>query len=152
MGWNYLSIPKLQRLHCWSLGMDKWFHPTVYNGCDYLSMLGLKLNHVSKRGPRSTLGRHQLPCWLECDLAPHISYHTACILCYSQTLRIQTTYRPYDFVESFGCANWYKAIYVDVLFLLHFNNDYKNTAVHKCEQNVLRNIASLILQRVAQLL
>ena len=24
-----------------------------YNGCDYLSMLGLKLNHVSKRGPRS---------------------------------------------------------------------------------------------------
>ena len=23
MGWNYLSIPKLQQLHCWSLGMDK---------------------------------------------------------------------------------------------------------------------------------
>ena len=23
MGWNYLSIPKLQRLHRWSLGMDK---------------------------------------------------------------------------------------------------------------------------------
>ena len=23
-----------------------------YNGCDYLSMLGLKLNHVSKRGPK----------------------------------------------------------------------------------------------------
>ena len=31
--------------------MDKWFHPTLYNGCNYLSMLGLKLNHVSKRGP-----------------------------------------------------------------------------------------------------
>ena len=51
MGWNYLSISKLQRLHCWSLGMDKLFHPTVYNGCNYLSMLGLKLNQVSKRGP-----------------------------------------------------------------------------------------------------
>ena len=51
MGWNYLSIPKLQRLHRWSLGMDKWFHSTLYNGCNYLSMLGLKLNHVSKRGP-----------------------------------------------------------------------------------------------------
>ena len=24
----------------------------VYNGCNYLSMLGLKLNHVSKRGHR----------------------------------------------------------------------------------------------------
>ena len=23
VGWNYLSIPKLQRLHRWSLGMDK---------------------------------------------------------------------------------------------------------------------------------
>ena len=33
--------------------MDKWFHPIHYNGCDYLSMLGLKLNHVSKRGHRS---------------------------------------------------------------------------------------------------
>ena len=23
VGWNYLFIPKLQQLHCWSLGMDK---------------------------------------------------------------------------------------------------------------------------------
>ena len=52
MGWNYLSVPKLQRLHRWSLGMDKLFHPTLYNGCDYLSMLGLRLNHVGKSGPR----------------------------------------------------------------------------------------------------
>ena len=46
-GANYLSIPKLR-----SLGMDKYFHPTLYNGCDYLPVLGLKLNHVGKRGPR----------------------------------------------------------------------------------------------------
>ena len=39
---------KLQRFNRWSLGMDKWFHPTLYWACDYLSMLGLKLNHVSK--------------------------------------------------------------------------------------------------------
>ena len=51
MGLNYLSIPKLQRCNRWSLGMDKKFHPIVYNECDYLSMLGLKLNPVSKRGP-----------------------------------------------------------------------------------------------------
>ena len=43
MGWNYLSIPKLQRCNRWSLGMDKLFHSTLYNGCDYISMLGLKL-------------------------------------------------------------------------------------------------------------
>ena len=50
MGWNYLSIPKLQRCNRWSLRMDKQFHPTFYQACNYLSMLGLKLNHVSKRG------------------------------------------------------------------------------------------------------
>ena len=55
--WNYLYIPKLQWLHRWSLGMDKWFHPTLYNGRNYLSMLGLKLKHVSKRGPRA----HHVP-------------------------------------------------------------------------------------------
>ena len=49
MGGNYLSIPKLQWLHCWSLGMDKLFHPTLHNGCKYLFLQGLKLIHVSKR-------------------------------------------------------------------------------------------------------
>ena len=52
MGWNYLSIPKLQRCNRWSLGMDKWFYPTFYWARDYLSMLVLKWIHVSKRGPR----------------------------------------------------------------------------------------------------
>ena len=33
--------------------MEKQFPPTVYNGCDYLSMLRLQLNNVSKSGPRS---------------------------------------------------------------------------------------------------
>ena len=28
--WNYLSIPKLQKLHCWSLGIDESFHHTLY--------------------------------------------------------------------------------------------------------------------------
>ena len=48
--WNYLSIPKLHRLHCWSLEMYKWFHLTLYNGFNYSSTLRLKLNHASKRG------------------------------------------------------------------------------------------------------
>ena len=53
MGWYYLSIHKLQQLHRWSLGMDKLFHPTPYQACHYLSILGIKLNHVGKRGPKS---------------------------------------------------------------------------------------------------
>ena len=34
--------------------MDKFFHPTVSKTYDYLSMLGLKLVHVSKSGPRTS--------------------------------------------------------------------------------------------------
>ena len=45
----------------WSLGMDQWFHPTLYWACNYLSMLGLKLIHVSKLGPRSIAVDHCLP-------------------------------------------------------------------------------------------
>ena len=39
-------------LHRWCLGMDKEFHPTCYNGCNYLSMLGLKLIHIGENGLR----------------------------------------------------------------------------------------------------
>ena len=31
--------------------MDKYFHPILYMACDYLSMLGLKLTHVSEKDP-----------------------------------------------------------------------------------------------------
>ena len=39
---NYISIPKLQRLHRWRLGMDKEFHFAFYDEYNYLYMLGLK--------------------------------------------------------------------------------------------------------------
>ena len=31
--------------------MDKLCHPILYNGCNYLSILGLKVIHISQRGP-----------------------------------------------------------------------------------------------------
>ena len=51
--WDEIAypFPKLQRLHRWSLGMDIQFHTIYHCACDYLSMLGLKLIHVSKGGP-----------------------------------------------------------------------------------------------------
>ena len=33
------------------LQMEKLFHPTLYNGCNYLSILGLKSIRVSKKDP-----------------------------------------------------------------------------------------------------
>ena len=35
--------------------MDKLFHSTSYDECNYLSMLGLKLNRVSKGAPGVSL-------------------------------------------------------------------------------------------------
>ena len=52
MGWTYWSITKLQWRNRWSLGMNKYFYATHYWAGDYLSVPGLKLNRVSKRGHR----------------------------------------------------------------------------------------------------
>ena len=52
VGWNDLSISKLQRLR-WNLGMDKYFHPTFYNGCNYLIIFIYKLIYVNKMVPGS---------------------------------------------------------------------------------------------------
>ena len=49
--WGEITYPFLNfNVNHWSWGMGKSFHPTLYNVCNYLSMLGLKLNHVGKRG------------------------------------------------------------------------------------------------------
>ena len=57
-------------------GMDTLFHPTLYWACDYLSMLGLRLIHVSERGPEhSTLFDAVLEHNVRNRNAdPHISY------------------------------------------------------------------------------
>ena len=63
MWWNYLSILKLQRLHRWSLWIHKQSHHKLYNECNYLSMLGLKLIHVFKRD-------HRIPSQGQSDYSP----------------------------------------------------------------------------------
>ena len=42
----------------WSLGMDIWSNLTLCQACDYLSMLGYKLNRVRKRGPSWAFRHH----------------------------------------------------------------------------------------------
>ena len=48
------------------------YHPTPHNGCDYLSILGLKMKPVSKRGPWC-FHRYQWLClWLfTCAVTEH---------------------------------------------------------------------------------
>ena len=50
--WNDITYPFTNlAVHRTPLGLDQSFHHTLYNGCNYLSILGLKLIHVSKEGP-----------------------------------------------------------------------------------------------------
>ena len=44
MGRNYIPIPRPQGCNRWSLGMDKWFYPTLFLACGYLLF--------SKKGPK----------------------------------------------------------------------------------------------------
>ena len=62
VGWNYLSIRKLERCNYRSFGIENEFHLTQYHGDNYLSMLGLKLNHVSKGAPVFPKG-HDKKSW-----------------------------------------------------------------------------------------
>ena len=57
---NYSSIPKFQWLHNWSFGVDKQCHLTLHNGCTFLYMLGLNLNHVSNGGPWTYIPRDKV--------------------------------------------------------------------------------------------
>ena len=50
--WDEITYP-FANFKYEGFGNAKYFHPTLYNACDYLSTLGLKLNHVSKRDPSS---------------------------------------------------------------------------------------------------
>ena len=56
---NHISIKvggdSIHPLHCCSSGMDKQFTSTLYNRCNYLSMIRFTLNHVSERGPRKRM-------------------------------------------------------------------------------------------------
>ena len=51
---NHMPVKCMVKIliHSQTLGMVKYVHHTLYNGCNYLSMLGLKLSHVCKRGAR----------------------------------------------------------------------------------------------------
>ena len=109
MGWNYLSIPKLKRCNRWSLGLDKQFHPTLYNGCNYLSMVGLKIKHVSKMGVQApgSLHFHQGKLMTVCDEIP---------TCHQNfTLPI---FHIYPGIVVYETSDWSKSIKIALLMII----------------------------------
>ena len=85
VGWNCSSFFKLQRLYSWSLGMDKYFHSTLYWACGYLPMLGWNLHDASKRGTRPRLVKCHIRCYSGCWVLQIIATwneRTVAICCY----------------------------------------------------------------------
>ena len=64
VGWDYLYIPKPQRLNRLSLEMDTQFHRVLYRACDYLSTLGSNLIHVSRKALEEQAGFFCESCML----------------------------------------------------------------------------------------
>ena len=87
-GYVVLSITKcevkllmqLYLYNCWSLGIVKQFLPTLYYACNYLSMLGLKINNVSKRGPCGFQAPTKLKAFGEIDISDQSVKSKALIL------------------------------------------------------------------------
>ena len=68
----------------WHLGMDKYFHPTLYWACDYLSMPRFKLNYVRKGVPVVQLiGLSSLTLSPQEEIKNVINYHVVRNVLYS---------------------------------------------------------------------
>ena len=101
MGWNYLSIPKLPRLRRWSLWMDKWFLPPHYNGCNYLSMLGLKLNHVQGLLASKTNRCSAVNLLLDATIYSHMAF---AIYTISETHHLKLKSHETSFIHNTDCT------------------------------------------------
>ena len=64
--WDEITYPFPNFNGCWSLRMDKWFYPTLYNGCNCLSMF-------YKRDPKSLApaSSHSCPLYSSRLAVPH---------------------------------------------------------------------------------
>ena len=90
---------------CWSLGMDKYAPPILYNECNYLSILRLKLTHVSKRCPSHYCGWRPI---MKSVPYSHISGHCIQPFQFLTVLNTQIAKHMRPTICDQGCdvANW----------------------------------------------
>ena len=82
---NHTPILELQRLQSWSLWIGETFHHKFYNGCNYLSMAGLKLKNISRNGV-SLIEYGYCQC---CSSSDYSISGNELFSCYNLTLIIQ---------------------------------------------------------------
>ena len=83
--WNYLCIPKHQRLHRCSFGIDKLFHSSYYNGCNNVSMLIGSNNTLWPDGRIRLFAHHNTPYHHYADLSESIEL----LKCFPGTLCLE---------------------------------------------------------------
>ena len=122
MGRDYLSIPKLQELHRWSLVRDKYFHPTLYNGCNCFSMLRLKLKHVSEKSPCST-ENHNPGKWL--SIKPTLEIQSKCENCSFKKMYVPCA--KYSSCSFYKCINFLNGLPRSILSILPCEIEWRQT-------------------------
>ena len=116
---TYLLIPKLQRLHRWSMGMDNQYQPTIYYGYNYFTTLGFKLIYIDKRGPVRYLQNVQVSIFLiNSVLCRSMKCHI--IICEWRGLRLFQYKRHHNLCDSANAG---------LILVLHPNNEVQSNAV-----------------------
>ena len=108
--WNEFIYPFLN-FNGASLGIDKQFHPTLYNECNYLSILVLELYHFSKRGHSIVApwcGDNSTGIWgwvVSCFIISFLKYRGCCVyvghLDHCKCIGKTTIYNGYTIIMSF---------------------------------------------------
>ena len=115
VGWNYLSIPKLQRCGCWSLGMSEWYNLKRYWSCGYLSMLALKLIRLT----RWATGRKSFHHWCLSAIAK-LSNQT--VVGIRRWIYNYIPYKAADVIPYYMIAGHAIVVVKDINLLFHHGN------------------------------
>ena len=97
--WDEITYP-FTSFNDWSLGIVKKCYPTLYNGCNYLSMLGLRLIHVNKRISWYLTATKQTKAWT-LNISVWGVYFFNCMYIHLQNV----TTAAYDFLIT--SSQWY---------------------------------------------
>ena len=127
--------------------MDKLFHPTLYDGCNYLSMLGLKLKHVSDHKSRNGIAAklifHQFGFWEKVisEIGPCWKHEKAWIKFYLVTWNSALVW---NFCFHGWFASSFKSIVFKLITQISSLATYCNIAVRWMPQNLTNEKSTLV--------
>ena len=102
MGWNSLSIPKLQRCNRWRLGISfKKFHPTLFCYVITYQCRDKSQTMIAKRSPTYNLLNRSYQMIIICVVHSHWHTEWRRSCCFLEPLLIHTKY-----IDNIKCLLW----------------------------------------------